>query len=268
MHLVGSALSADQELRTTKTGSYAENADTRNGKAAKVSSIAAQGKKPYARSDLWLRHNRIFFYVLTALLIISMIAVIPYLTYYGAITEEAFQYLESVLFSFLLTSVAMAYLLGKGMRIEEALTQLGFSRKNLLRNILIGLFIFAIILTFELIISLISSASGVEINTNVGMVLGGAPLAFLVFASIIGPINEEIFFRGFLTPRIGIFFSAVIFALLHASYDSSFAIEVIAAFVFGIIAGYAFKKTKSIYPSLVAHIIINTIAVLAFVVIL
>ena len=86
---------------------------------------------------------------------------------------------------------------------------------------------------------------------------------FLIFAAVIEPINEEIFFRGFLSTRIGIMPSAIIFGLAHYSYNSTFGVEVIAAFAFGIISAYVYKRTGSVYPGIIAHILINSLAVLS-----
>ncbi len=60
----------------------------------------------------------------------------------------------------------------------------------------------------------------------------------------------------------GILISAVVFASGHLAYNSTFEIEVIAAFVFGVVAGYVFKRTKSLYPSIVGHILVNASSIL------
>jgi membrane protease YdiL (CAAX protease family) len=37
---------------------------------------------------------------------------------------------------------------------------------------------------------------------------------------------------------------------------------VVAALIFGLVAGYVFRKTESLYPSLVAHVLVNTLTIL------
>lgn len=175
-------------------------------------------------------------------------------------------------YNFLFTTVSLLslsisvliYLYGyKGIKMRQMPSSLGLSLKGFtLKNISIGIFIFLIILALELLVSLIGSLTNVQINTNVAMVFAGAPLWFYIFAALIEPINEEIMFRGFLLPRIGIIMSSVIFGLAHYSYDSTFGIEIIAALIFGLIAAYAAKKTGSIYPGIVAHILVNSLAVI------
>jgi len=81
-----------------------------------------------------------------------------------------------------------------------------------------------------------------NIETNACNVVTGMPLWFILFVVLIGPINEELFFRGFLVKRIGIILSALLFAILHAGYGSTFGIDIIAAFIFGLIAGYISRR--------------------------
>ncbi|MCL5675019.1 MAG: CPBP family intramembrane metalloprotease [Candidatus Marsarchaeota archaeon] len=153
---------------------------------------------------------------------------------------------------------------GKNTKKESIAGMLGLSRERLtLQLVLLGVVIFIIIFLFEVAISLISIATNVKINTNVGSVFSGAPFWFIIFLAVIEPINEEVLFRGLMVPRIGIVFSSLLFAAGHVSYNSTFGIEVIFAFVFGIIASYMFRKTKSLYPSITAHILVNTLAAIS-----
>lgn len=208
--------------------------------------------------------NALVFLALFLMFGIALSAVAYVLYLQGIIGSTNFQYISEAVSLLSLSIAVFTYLiLFKKMGLRESLGHLGFIRKNLLRNLCLGLVIFAMILVLELVVALIGALINVQINTNVQMVFAGAPLWYYLFAAFIEPINEEIMFRGFMVPRIGIIPSAVIFGLLHYSYNSTFGIEMIAAAVFGLIAGYVFKKTKSIYPGIVAHIIINTIGVFA-----
>ncbi len=161
-------------------------------------------------------------------------------------------------------SVLLYFILYKKFNLKEILNQLGLRRSGLSPKMIgIGLLIFLVIFLLDLAVSLVSSVLHTQINTNIGVLLGGSPLWFYIFAAVIEPINEEVLFRGFAVPRLGIVISALVFGLLHAGYNSTFGVEIIAAFIFGIIAGYAFKKTKSLYPPIIAHILVNSIAVIA-----
>jgi hypothetical protein len=159
-------------------------------------------------------------------------------------------------------SVILYFRLYKKAGRDVIISNLGIGKKNLsLYFIALGLVLFFIITIIGIGIGLISNITGTSISTNVSVAFAGAPLWFYIFAALVAPVCEEILFRGFMVPRIGIVASAVIFGLLHFSYNSTFGIEIIAAMIFGLLAGYLFKRTGSLYPSILAHILVNTLAV-------
>jgi uncharacterized protein len=156
-------------------------------------------------------------------------------------------------------SVLIYFILYKGMSLGEIKKTLGLGRENLtLRNLSVGIVIFSALILLTFAIGIISLLTNTQISSNAEVFFGGAPFWYLAFTSVIAPINEETLFRGFLVARLGILFSALIFGLLHYAYNSTFGIEMIFAFIFGLMAGYAFKKSNSLYPSLLAHILYNT----------
>ena len=80
-----------------------------------------------------------------------------------------------------------------------------------------------------------------------------------IFFGVLTPIGEEFLFRGVLTnallrygPIIGVVGSALIFALLHG-------INVVfpAALVAGLIAGEVFRRSGSIWPAVIVHVMFN-----------
>lgn len=152
--------------------------------------------------------------------------------------------------------------------------ELGLSLNTLTsKNILLGIGIFITLVFFTIILSLgLSYTTTSKITGNTSAIFQNSPapppIWFYFFVAVIAPIIEEITFRGLLVKRIGIIPSAIIFGILHSGYYSSinitsFALLITAATVFGILAGYAYKKTNSIYPSIVAHILENSLAVLS-----
>lgn len=83
----------------------------------------------------------------------------------------------------------------------------------------------------------------------------------LLFISIIGPICEEIFFRGFFyrvlrskfNIRIGILVSSIIFSFLHGE-----PVGFLPIFLLSIMLTYLYEKTGSLVAPITAHIIHNT----------
>lgn len=98
-----------------------------------------------------------------------------------------------------------------------------------------------------------------------------APLtayATLLAAVIVAPICEEIFFRGFVLPGFcrgmpvgwAIVLSSLLFAVAHAD-PGSFAVLLIIGLALGILRW----RTRSIWPSIVLHMLNNGVAALVIV---
>jgi len=91
----------------------------------------------------------------------------------------------------------------------------------------------------------------------------------LVFLAVATPIGEEMLFRGVVTTAllrygavIGVLGSAVIFALVHGLNSA-----IGTAFVVGLIAGELLRRSGSIWPGVVVHVVTNSIgSLISFVV--
>ncbi len=92
------------------------------------------------------------------------------------------------------------------------------------------------------------------------------PKLLFVGGVIIGPICEEIIFRGIILKgflktydyKKAILFSALIFSFIHMV-----PIQVIATFFIGLVLGYVYYKTRSLWLVCIIHILNNLVAVLA-----
>lgn len=92
------------------------------------------------------------------------------------------------------------------------------------------------------------------------------PLVLLLGGVLIGPICEEIIFRGIIlegfltkyTTKKAIIFSALIFGIIHF-----IPIQVVNAFFMGIVLGWIYIKTKSLWVCIGIHVINNAIAFFA-----
>lgn len=155
------------------------------------------------------------------------------------------------------------YLLLRGMGFSRIVKTLGLGKRMFNRRALLnGIKLFFAILILEIAASLITIATGIQLPTNVQMLLEGMPIYFLLFSIFIAPINEEIFFRGFLVPRLGIVMSSLVFASFHIGYGS--ITEFVAAVIFGLLAGYVYKKNGSLYATIFAHIAVNALTISQF----
>lgn len=83
----------------------------------------------------------------------------------------------------------------------------------------------------------------------------------LLFVGIIGPLIEEIIFRGMLIPSLAermktpyaLFFSVILFALIHGSFFLA-----MNTIVIGFILGLLLVKRKTIIPCFIVHLMVNT----------
>ena len=205
--------------------------------------------------------KRLFYSAAALALFITIAVPLLYLSGYP-ITLNAADLVSTVSLSFFLGTVAISWMLHKRVPVGKITAELGLSRDRLTpRNIGYGILIFIAYLALVVAIGVFSSVTGISVNSNASSVLGLFPLWLLPFVMTIAPLNEEILFRGVMVPRIGIVLSALFFAGLHGGYASY--VEFAMALWFGLVAGYAFKRTKSLYPSLVTHMLVNTTTALA-----
>ncbi len=92
------------------------------------------------------------------------------------------------------------------------------------------------------------------------------PIVMSIFVGILGPVGEEIFFRGFAYQALrrkygigrGIVFSSLFFGAYHM-----LPWQIPYAFMAGCILAYVYEKTESIYPPILLHILNNSLAVIA-----
>lgn len=221
--------------------------------------MATKNKKADKRESVGVRY--LFYLFVVALILLMGYYIYGYIQ--GTVSMETVNANVSIIFSFMLPAFVVAYLLLRGRNLKTIIKMLGLSRDKLnVTAFITGIKLLAIVFVFEVAISLFSQVTSIQLPTNVGTVLQGFPLYFLVFSFLIAPINEEIMFRGFLVPRIGIVLSAIIFAILHSGYAS--ISEFAAALLFGLVAGYYYRKTGSLYATIFAHIAVNLITVVAF----
>ncbi len=223
-------------------------------RAARKSSKRKRERKTHGCLALYLSY---FF----TLALIASFFIFANLYNSGVLTINYFEADSTIALSLLFPSVVFTYMLTKRMSLREILSSLGLSADRLsVRAVIVGVSLFAAILLLQVAFSIFQSVTNIPLPTNVGMLLNGMPLYLLIFAVVVAPIDEEILFRGFLVPRIGIILSALVFSLFHLSYLS--ISEFLAAFIFGLIAGYAFKRTKSLYATIIGHALVNLLTIL------
>ena len=158
-----------------------------------------------------------------------------------------------------------------GMKRAATIQQLGFlppqGRKPYL--LAVGAWIAGIVVLVAW--SLLTEIIGIDLlripaPANELVDYSGIRLAFsIIVVGLFGPFCEEVFFRGFALPVFarryglwgGIFISAALFSAFHFSIGA-----LVPIFIFGIVLAWLYVRTRSIYPSIVAHSVQNIVAML------
>ncbi len=90
-------------------------------------------------------------------------------------------------------------------------------------------------------------------------------VGMLVFAGIVVPFAEELFFRGVLyrwlrnhwKPWAASLASSIVFGLLHGEFSL-----IVATFVMGVVLAWFYERSKSLWPSVVIHVVNNSLSIL------
>lgn len=75
------------------------------------------------------------------------------------------------------------------------------------------------------------------------------PLVFAI--SLIASITEEVFFRGFLQPRVGLWIASLLFGFVHIGYGT--LLQFVAPIVLGLLFGFLYLRTGSLWAPIAAH---------------
>ena len=102
-------------------------------------------------------------------------------------------------------------------------------------------------------------------NLLMGLTSLPISLLFLVIVGLIAPLLEEIIFRGFLfgtlrnsfSPWRSMVYSSLLFAALHQSL-----VAFLPIFFLAMVLAYLYEKTGSLWPSIILHMVNNTVATL------
>ena len=112
-----------------------------------------------------------------------------------------------------------------------------------------------------------SSSNQISLNETIEMIGRQELPYFLLIACFIGPITEELIYRGVLmttffknSPWYGdVLLSAIIFGYIHIN----FSLTLLAFFIYasgGLILAILYRMTKTLYYPIVVHILINITA--------
>ncbi len=147
--------------------------------------------------------------------------------------------------------------------------QLGLRVANLRRELAIGavagvgawLAVLAAVFVFALALSALSGEELLPQSPPAVIPwLAGRPILLRLAIAASAGLVEELFFRGFLQPRIGIGLSTLFFALAHLSYDQP--IMLVGVTLLSVLYGLLTLWRQNIWPAIVAHFLFDAIQLL------
>jgi uncharacterized protein len=96
-----------------------------------------------------------------------------------------------------------------------------------------------------------------QLHSDLRPVAKGLTLPGVLLIAVLSSLGEELFFRGFLVPRIGVFAQALIFGLAHQVRGPSRWVWVAWASLVGVCFGFLFLLTGSVIGPIAAHAAVN-----------
>jgi len=188
----------------------------------------------------------------------------------GEITDMKVSLLRGAIFMGALAAGTLA--LARKLH-PEGIGALGFARGGNVRAIIAGVVCFVILWPplYGAMMVWPELARGIGIETGTQpvlegiLVLEGAPLVLaVVFATLVGPLFEELVFRGFLQPLLvqnfresgGIVICALFFALLHGTD------VFLPLFLFSLLLGWLQVHTHRLLAPYCVHVLNNSLTLL------
>ncbi len=172
----------------------------------------------------------------------------------------------------LMVALFVLWLIGSCFKVR--FREIGLSWKNLSQNIVIGLVgylaIVPVLFLTLFLVGVITQFFSYEpppqpvVQIYMQTSSKDALTFFTLFVAVLGPIFEEIFFRGFTYSALrtrfgvtsGIVLSSLIFAVLHMHLAAFVPI-----FVLSVYLAFLYEKTGSLVPSMTVHVLHNLIMV-------
>ena len=212
----------------------------------------------------------VFLFFIEAL-ILSLESLLYFVAGFEPIEKDVFL-ISNSLFRDLFTAGLVVYLVK--VKFGQPASELGLTTSHFFKNVATGLVGYVTIVP-ALVLTLAAISWGMQRfsyepppQAVVQIYLKDSTRPFLVqltfFVAVLGPIIEEIFFRGFtykaFRTRFGVGRAMVLTALIFAALHMSVA-AMLPIFLLGLFLTYLYEKTGSLVPSMTVHVLHNLIMV-------
>ena len=188
-------------------------------------------------------------------LVLLIVITVPYTINHGDFFQNES---ELIIVSLLVTSLSVTY-----ARKFEMVSFGMLSKKQLLLFIEIFLLTVLVSISYHAFFSVVSGAS----DQHLEEASKGFSLSFIVSATVLAPIQEELLFRGLLQGAVfdnswlGLVLTSSLFSFMHEPYDvPSFFYYLLG----GLLLGFAYKKSQNLWVSTLVHMFYNSLPLLYY----
>ncbi len=106
-------------------------------------------------------------------------------------------------------------------------------------------------------------ASYVTFKRRMALMFGGLGWLGVIWLALVSAVGEEILFRGAIQPFLGLWFTSVLFGLLHLDPEGGVSAWTVWAMVAGVILGAVVEVTGSLWPAIMIHFLVNFVGIRA-----
>lgn len=178
-------------------------------------------------------------------------------------------YLNGVLLLILESGLIIPVWLFTVRRYPVGWSALGFRPFNWTTGCSLIIFLFLVSMFLNAAWATLLAAYDLQVQPDIRLAFGrgsGGVIVALLAAGIVAPLAEETFFRGFLFPAllqryrlwVAVLLDGLIFAFVHFTPTA-----VAPLFILGAMLCVLYRFTGSLWPSIMMHGVMNTLAVLA-----
>jgi len=164
----------------------------------------------------------------------------------------------SIIINLLLLLAPFVWLAAQRKNLSESLSFLGLNRMPAVKLVSDCAWLFIVSLLLTALVGVVVSHFGFADEGQVAEVIRQQGAVALVLAVTLGPLAEELLFRGLLSKKYGILASSVAFGLAHYFYGS--VIEVAGAVAIGMLFAWYVRKTGNLVAPVFAHCAYNALS--------
>jgi membrane protease YdiL (CAAX protease family) len=154
---------------------------------------------------------------------------------------------------------------------RQLVVQLGLAAPDVRREVLLGLLlglgawgaVLLALFAVAIAVWLVGGENALPKPSAIVPWIAALPIAVRLLVSLSAGFVEEIFFRGFLQPRVGIALSTAGFVLAHVSYGQP--IMLVGITLLSLIYAFLVRWRQTIWPAIAAHALFDGIQLLVII---